>query len=110
MKRNNWVTLAVLVVVIVAVIIILINPIPETPEEVAKCIGKNSVLYIQLGCSACKVQEDMFGENYQYLNKIDCFFEQDKCTDITATPTWLIKGKKYEGVQSIEKLKELTGC
>ena len=110
MDKRNAFTIVIILVVIIFAYFIINKQHPETDEEVAKCIGKNSVLYIQLGCSACKVQEDMFGENYQYLNKIDCFFEQDKCTDITATPTWLIKGKKYEGVQSIEKLKELTGC
>lgn len=110
MKRNNWVTLAVLVVVIVVVVILLINPHPETPEEVAKCIGENSKLYVQLGCYACKVQEDMFGENYQYLDVTDCWFENEKCAGITATPTWIIKGEKYEEVLSIKKLQELTGC
>lgn len=84
-----------------------------TPEEkLAKCIGENSTLYFQTGCSACKSQEQMFGDNYQYLNKIDCKVEIQKCIDtqITGTPTWIINGVKYPGVQSIEKLKELTGC
>ena len=44
------------------------------------------------------------------LNVIDCFYEQEKCTNIQYTPTWIINGQKYEGFQSIEKLKELTGC
>jgi len=100
----------VIVIVIGLAIFLLRRNSPQTSEEVARCIGQNSMLYIQLGCHACKTQEDMFGENYQYLNKIDCWFEQEKCSDIQETPTWIIKGKKYEGVQSIEKLKELTGC
>ena len=81
-------------------------------EKTAKCMGENSVLYTKLGCSACETQEKMFGDNYQYLNKIDCYFEIQKCIDaqITGTPTWIINGEKYLGVQSIEKLKELTGC
>ena len=83
---------------------------PETPTEIVKCIGENSVLYSQLGCSACKKQEELFGENYQYLNEIDCFYEVDKCSEIRVTPTWIIKGQKYEGVQTIEELKKLTEC
>ncbi len=81
-------------------------------EEFAKCIGKNSVYYGQTGCSACKIQEDMFGENVQYLNKIDCKLDVQKCIDvgIEATPTWIINNQSYRGVQSIEKLAELTGC
>ena len=79
-------------------------------KQTAICISDNSKLYVQLGCHACENQEKLFGNNYQYLNVTDCFYEQDKCSDIQATPTWIINRKKYTGVQEIEKLKELTGC
>ncbi len=114
--KKRWITLAVIILVIAVAYFILSRQKPETPEEVAKCIGSKSVLYVQLGCYACGLQEDMFGENYKHLNKIDCWFEQEKCLETIAkdgfyqTPTWIINGKKYEGVQTIEKLKELTGC
>jgi hypothetical protein len=112
MKRKviNTITFFVVVGVIILAVFLINKPGEETSDEIAKCIGKNSVLYIQLGCHACETQENLFGESYQYLNKIDCFYERDKCTNITATPTWLINKEKYIGVQSIEKLQELTGC
>jgi len=82
-------------------------------EEVAKWIGEHSVLYVQTGCSHCVEQENLFGIEVKYLNIIDCLEEGNiqKCIDagIEATPTWIINNQKYEGVQSIEKLKELTG-
>ena len=90
--------------------LILSKKHPETPENIVKCIGENSELYGQLGCSACKKQEELFGENSKYLTIIDCWNEREKCLEIEYTPTWIIKGEKYVGVQSIEKLKELTGC
>jgi hypothetical protein len=101
--------LIILLVTALAIFLLNINK-PKTTEKIAKCIGQNSVLYIRLGCHFCEVQKDIFGENYQYLNVVDCFFEQSKCTEITGTPTWIIKNKKYEGVQSIETLQTLTGC
>lgn len=82
----------------------------NTPQSTAECIGENSVLYVQLGCHACETQENIFGESLEYITLIDCWYERDKCEGITATPTWIINGEKYVGVQSIEKLKELTGC
>lgn len=110
MKKNNLITIAVIIgVIIIAFLILNKNP-PETPEEIIKCIGENSVLYIQFGCHACEIQEDMFGENYKYLTTIDCFVERDKCPGITKTPTWAINNQLYTGVRSIEELKELTGC
>jgi hypothetical protein len=112
MKKNSWVNIAIIAAVLIIAFFVLRKPTPVTTEEIARCIGENSVLYVQLGCPHCKTQEDMFGNNKQYLKIVDCFYEtaSGKCTDIQSTPTWLISGKKYEGVQSIEKLQELTGC
>ena len=116
-KKGQSIPINILTIVIVVIIIFLIinyynKPKQETPEAVAKCIGEKSILYVQIGCSHCKDQEDTFGDNLKYLNIIDCFYEKDKCIEkeITGTPTWIINGEKMEGVQSIEKLKELTGC
>ncbi|MFA5839005.1 MAG: hypothetical protein WC849_03655 [Candidatus Paceibacterota bacterium] len=109
-SKERVITFIIIICVIVLTLIILSKNPPETDTEISKCIGKNSVLYTRLGCHFCKVQEDIFGENYQYLNVIDCFFDESKCGDITSTPTWIIKGKRYEGVQSFPKLKDLTGC
>lgn len=79
-------------------------------EEEAKWIGEHAVMYSQTNCIHCKEQLSLFGGNAKYLSIID---EKDlqKFIDagITATPTWVINGEKYVGVQSIEKLKELTG-
>ena len=63
----------------------------EGMEEISKCIGQRSILYVQLGCVHCETQKEMFGEYYQNLNTIDCFYESNKCASITATPTWVIK-------------------
>ena len=110
MEKSSWITLAVILAVIALAYFLINKQTPETPEDVAKCIGKNSIIYVQLGCRACKIQEDIFGENYKHLNVIDCFYERERCTEIQFTPTWIIKDKKYEGVKTIETLKELTGC
>lgn len=112
MKENSWITVGIVIAVIILAYFLINKPKPETPEEVAKCIGEKSILYVQLGCSHCKTQEEMFGENLKYIKEIDCFYEKSICMEkeITGTPTWIIGGKKIEGVQSIEKLKELTGC
>ena len=89
---------------------IMNKPSPETSKEITECIGKNSKIYVQLGCHACESQEELFGDNYQYLNIIDCFYEREKCEGIESTPTWIIKGEKHTGVQPISTLQELTGC
>ena len=103
-----------IIVFIISISVIFINSKkhPETTDEVAKCIGKNSVLYVQLGCPHCEEQKEIFGDNIKYINTIDCFFEREICSNekITSIPTWKINGKFYTGVKSIEQLKETTGC
>ena len=103
--------LIILLITIIAVFALAKKPV-ETDEEIVKCIGSKAILYTQLGCHACEAQRELFGENYQYLNVVDCWYNHQPCIDngITATPTWIIKNERYEGVQSIDKLKELTGC
>ncbi len=112
MKKGNLMTLLIILAVIILAFWILRKPSSQVDEQTAICIGQNSELYIKLGCSACRVQEEMFGNNFKYLNSTDCFYDVEKCINvgITATPTWIINDEKIVGVQSIEKLKELTGC
>lgn len=110
-RTKNLIATTLIILAIIALAFLLLNKKnPETTEEVAKCIGSKSVLYTQLGCHACESQKDLFGENYQYLNVIDCWYEGEKCSEIEFTPTWIINNKKTEGVQTVDKLRELTGC
>ena len=110
MNKKSITTILVILGVIIFSTIILIKSNGNTDQQLAKCIGQNSEFYIQLGCNACKTQTDKFGDNKKYLNIIDCWYEREKCLEIKYTPTWIINGKKYTGVQSIKKLKKLTGC
>ncbi len=115
-NTSTLVTIAVIIAVIALAVYILFrdNPAPVVSAEDAMCIGNNSELYSQTGCSACKVQADLFGENLKYINEIDCFLPANRqlCIDknIEATPTWIINEERYVGVQSVDTLKNLTGC
>jgi len=112
MKKGSWITLIIIVAVIALAILLLLTKGGSATEELAKCIGEKSTLYIQLGCHACETQENMFGDNYKYLNTVDCFEEYEECLEkeIEATPTWIIDGEKFRGVQTINTLKEATDC
>lgn len=112
-KKNFFITLGIIVGVFLIVFVVLyvksLN-YPNPPEELVECIANNSILYIQKGCHYCEIQEQKFGKDKDLLNIVDCFYEENKCLNITATPTWIINGKMYEGVFSIEELKDMTGC
>ena len=84
------------------------NANPEA--ELMKCIASKTKLYIATGCSACARQKSILNNYIALFNITDCAITPEECGTITHVPTWIIGGKKYEGVRSIEKLKELTGC
>lgn len=113
-KRIKRVLIDVLIILIILTIayIIIRRPFASVETKTAICLGKNAILYTQYGCHACETQKEIFGENYKYLTIVDCWYESEKCPDILATPTWKFgeNTKGYAGVQSIEKLKELSGC
>ena len=110
--KNLIITISIILIIATIAVFALIKKPVNTDQGIVKCIGSKAILYTQLGCHACKAQEELFGENYQYLNVVDCWYENEKCNEaiIEYTPTWVINKEKVIGVQTIEKLKELTGC
>lgn len=108
MKDRTWIILIILGILMLSVIILSFNNPNQVSEEFAKHLGENSILYISNGCLHCHQQLEMFGEYVTYLNIIDCTKEPHKCleAEIIRVPTWIIDSEKYEGVQSIEELKE----
>ncbi len=116
MKKNSITIITIILVLAIASGIIFLNQTGfaaknTSSEKIAKWIGQHSLLYIQKGCPHCENQEKMFGDNVKYLTIIDCLGDTQACIlkGIEGTPTWVIDGQKYVGVQSIDKLKELTG-
>ena len=111
-KKRTLIIIAILIAAILVIIFTNKGSSVSATDQLAKCIASKSVVYIQTGCSACKAQEDLFGDSYQYINDIDCVTDRSSCEEagITATPTWVINNQKYVGVQYLDRLKELTGC
>ena len=112
MKKSLWITIAIVLIIISFAVYIKSRNPAGVSEELVKCIGNNSIVYTQIGCHACESQKQLFGENYQYVNDYICNTNWDYCLQkgIKATPTWEINRQMIEGIQTIEKLKELTGC
>ena len=86
---------------------------PNNFDDFAKCLtSKGATMYGAEWCGHCKEQKAMFVQSFKYVNYVECPENQALCQQkgITGYPTWIINGIQYPGVQSFEKLKELTGC
>lgn len=112
-RIDAWLVLIILAVLVLVVYFRFFNNGEEgLSKETVQCIASDSTIYISTGCHACAAQEALIGENFKYLNIVDCVIEGEKCSqnNITSVPTWFIKGERLEGVQQIENLLKLTGC
>ncbi len=79
--------------------------------ETAECIGSKSLLYVREGCPACENQKALFGENFKYVNIVDCKYDFEKCLSIQYVPTWDFgNGRIVTGALSSNDLKDITGC
>ena len=82
-------------------------------DRFAKCLSeKRIILFINEGCSYCAKQKEIFGNSIGYIDIVRCEEYGGSCTEneVDGVPTWLINEKKYVGVQSLERLSELSGC
>ena len=112
---NKSLKIYILLIVIVLAIVSLITYFKvdgNTDEKTIQCIADNSLLVIKEGCPACAAQEKILEGYLDKFETIDCAAESQKCMDlgVTHVPTWIINNQNYEGVHSIEQLKNLTGC
>ena len=62
-------------------------------------------------CGYCKDQKKLFGDSFQYVDYVNCDKDRQECSDagIRGYPTWKINGQSYSGLQSLEKLAQLSG-
>jgi hypothetical protein len=91
---------------------------PSTPEQLALSAHlsrRRAIFYGAWWCPACTAQKNLFGkEGGAQLPYVEC----DKGTEgrqrcmaarVRAYPTWDLDGKRLEGVQSVETLKQWSG-
>ncbi len=85
-------------------------------DKLAQCIiNSGATFYGTEWCSHCKNQKELLSDTYNLYKSqfyVDCDKNPTVCSDagIRGYPTWVIEGQKYEGVQQISRLKELTHC
>lgn len=116
MKRSNKVLLIVGILIVVVIAYFLFNMYfteSKNVDDFAKCLTtKDAVMFGAEWCPHCKDQKAMFGGSFKYVKYVECPQNQALCDQkgITGYPTWIINGTQYPGLQTFDKLKELTGC
>ncbi len=120
MKKSIRNTLIFAIILLLGIAIyIIIKPNTKNPgnpaqyDEFAKCLSEKGIkMYGTNWCKYCQKQKDLFGSSFKYINFIDCDKNREECiiNEIKGYPTWRINEKNYVGLQTLEKLAELSGC
>lgn len=85
-------------------------------DSFAQCLTDKGIkFYGSSGCGYCEKQKEMFGDAAKYLPYIECADEETRylCeeAEIGPVPAWdFPDGQRALGLQSLEKLAELSGC
>ena len=95
----------------------------ERLAEFAQCMTKKGwVMYSSFTCSACRAQQELFGQATIHLKIIECNphasnTQVQKCLEkqIRYTPTWVMERndtevKRSKGYKNSEELASMTGC
>jgi len=130
MRKSNKLIISIVIAIFLIILLSSIVKFFKTQEEeppatdldsfVDYLIGNDVKMYGYFGCGHCKNQKEAFGTSWdRFAEKggyVECsnygdYANLDACKEvgINAYPTWVIKGEKVLGEQSIEELKELTG-
>ena len=74
------------------------------------------VMYGSYTCPHCQDQKAAFGDAFQYINYIECNSAGPNANPtaceqagIKGVPTWIKDGQKFEGFQTIDQLKKISG-
>jgi hypothetical protein len=85
----------------------------SSEAKLAQCLTENgAVMYGAYWCGACKSQKAVFGDDFQYINYVECTEDQAACVaaGVDRYPTWNINGQNSPGVKDLGTLAELVGC
>ena len=86
---------------------------PGQYDKLTKCLTANgAIMYGQTNCHACLYQMQLLGTSFSYINETNCTDDYDYCSSLSigATPTWMINGSYYVGIQTPEQLANESGC
>lgn len=70
------------------------------------------VMYGADSCADCQDQKTLFGDDFQFINYVNCEFREKLCTEkgISVYPVWAKDNQVLIGLQSFGKLSEFSGC
>ena len=114
-KVKKYVLIAVLLIAIglISYTFYFKSQKPGEYDNFARCLTeKGAVIYGNDFCQYTNKQLNDFGKSDKYLKYVKCADNKELCDskNVKITPTWEINKEMYEGIQSYDRLSQLSGC
>lgn len=118
-NKYLWITLGIIILFLVLLSTPTIDISPGKYDGFAECLSeKGFKMYGAYWCSHCADQKKLFGNSFSKINYVECSLpnnagqtEDCKNAGINSYPTWEFgDGTKQDGVISLNKLSEISGC
>ncbi len=120
MQKSIKVILGILAIVLVSLVVFygyntltgkVISGADSQTNQLAKHLTSiGAKMYGTEWCSFCSEQKKLFGDSFEYIDYIDCGQDKDICVSagVLGYPTWIINGQNYPGLQSLDRLENLS--
>lgn len=118
-NKYVWIIIGIVGLFFVLLSTPIINFSSGKYEDFAKCVSDSGAkMYGTYWCSHCASQKKSFGNSFSKINYVECSEPNNSgqtkaCKDagIQSYPTWEFgDGTREEGVLSLEKISQITGC
>lgn len=112
-QRNNALLIIVVATAIVILFFLLWPASVVSKGSFGECLKEKGVtMYGVDTCSNCQTQKELLGEDFKYVDYVNCDFNKAKCVEkgIQFYPVWTKGNEVLVGVQTRESLAEFSGC
>jgi len=109
---KGFILLVLIIAIIASILIINYYRNNGLNGATAMCIAEKSKLFVSERCGHCTNQKQILEPYLEKFELIDVLEHPEvwEKYNLVGVPSWIIDGKTYLGVQSVNNLKEITGC
>ena len=120
-KKTITYSIIGVVIVIFAIGIFMLSSRDSGPgpyDDFADCLtAEGMTMYGAYWCPHCADQKKLFGSSVKKMPYVECAADgknaqRDLCVakGVTSYPTWIMGNDVYNGVLTLQRLAEITGC
>lgn len=113
LENKKFLIIFVLVAAILLLIAVFWPQAVVSTTSFGQCLSEKGIkMYGNDNCPHCRDQKEILGEEFQYVDYVNCDFNDAECREngVKYYPTWTNGIHKIIGTQSLPNLAKFSGC